>query len=258
MKKISLFITLFLIGFSALAQTDYVVTLKSDTLRGNIRILSYDQLDRAQVSIKGKKELYTALQILIVSIGNEFYKPVQIDNTVRLMKILRTGYLSLYGFKPENQNNYDGRYLVKLDGSSMEMPNIGFKKIMASYLEDCTELSEQVKKGDFGKAKLEEIVDRYNACVSKDKPAVAQPSISAEEALIKTNRMNAIQNLKSKINEQTFSTKEDALDILRDIESKVDRNENVSNYLLDGLQSSLKDQTTLAEDLSNLIALFKK
>jgi hypothetical protein len=48
------------------------------------------------------------------------------------------------------------------------------------------------------------------------------------------------------------------MDILRDLESKVDKNENISNYLIDGLQFTLKDQSTCAEDLAKLITLFKK
>lgn len=140
----------------------------------------------------------------------------------------------------------------------MEVPNLGFKKMMANYLEECSELSLKIKNGDLGKGSIEEIIDAYNACLSKDKTAPAQGVISSTESLNKTKQIEAIQTLKNKIKEQTFSSKEDALDILRDIETKVDRYENVSNYLLDGLQSALKDQATLSEDLEKLIVLFKK
>jgi hypothetical protein len=131
--------------------------------------------------------------------------------------------------------------------------------MMANYLEDCHELSVKLKQGDLGRGDIEKIVDEYNLCVVKEKPAVAQQeSISSPESLNKTKQKEAILNLKNKIKEQAFSAKEDALDILSDIESKVDRNENVSNYLLGGLQSALKDQGALSEDLEKLIALFKK
>lgn len=258
MKKITAFIVLFLIGLSAFAQSDYLVTTKSDTIKGALRILSYDQLDRVQITNNGKKEMYTAIQILILKKDEGFYKPVQIDQSIRLMKIIKSGYLSLYGFKFPNQSTFDGRYLVKLNGSSMEVPNLGFKKMMANYLEECSELSLKLKNGDLGKGNIEEIIDAYNACLSKEKTVAAQEPVSTTESLNKTQQIEAIQNLKNKIKEQTFSSKEDALDILRDIETKVDRNENVSNYLLDGLQSALKDQATLSEDLEKLIVLFKK
>lgn len=260
MKKINLSIVLILIEFAALAQTDYLITLKSDTIKGDLRIMSYDQLDRVQVSNNGKKEMFTALHILTLNKSNEFYKPVQIDKSIKLMKIMKTGYLSLYSFRLDNQTTYDGRYLVKLNGEVMEMPNLGFKKIMASFLEDCSELSEKLKKGDLRKGDTDEIIDEYNVCLSKEKSGftVVPQSVSTPQALAATNQKEAIQNLMNKIKELNFATKEDALDILRDIESKVNRNDTVSNYLIEGLQSTLKDQPTLSEDLNKLVVLLKK
>lgn len=262
MKKITLFFILFQAGLGAFAQSDYLVTLKSDTIKGELRILSYDQLDRVQISNNGKKEMYTALQVLILNKDNEFYKAVQIDNSIRLMKIIKRGYLSLYGFKHPNQSSFEGRYLVKLNGTSMEMPNLGFKKIMSTYLEDCYELSERVKNGDIGKGKIEEIVDQYNVCLSNAKPAdtpvAATVAVPGEDSLDKTQQIEAVQNLMNKIKETDFPSKEDALDILRDIESKVTKNESIANYLIDGLQSMLKDQPTLSEELEKVIGLLKK
>lgn len=251
MKKLNLVLILFLVGFGASAQTDYLVTLKSDTVKGDLRILSYDQLDRIQASNNGKKTMYTALDVVIVSIKNNFFKPVQMDNTIRLMKVLKSGYLSLYAFRLPNQSTYDGRYLVKLNGDAREMPNIGFKKVMAVYLEDCGSLSEKLKNGDIGKSNMEEIVDEYNTCLTKNKPA---PVV---ETVAQTQQTEAIKMLMNKIKEQDFSTRQDALDILADIESKVKRNERVSNYLIEGLQATLKDQSTIAAELEKFITLMK-
>ncbi len=260
MKKINLFVVLFLMGYTALAQSDYLVTTKSDTIKGELRILSYDRIDRVQVVVDNKKEMYTAIQILILKKGEGFFKPVQFDQSIRLMKIIKSGYLSLYGFKLPNMSTFDGRFLAKLDGSSMELPNLGFKKILASYVEDCNGLSVKIKNGDLTKSDIEEIVETYNECLSNQKPVVTvtQESASAPVSPDKTNQLESIRNLKNKIMEQTFSSKNDALDILRDIESKVGRNENVSNYMLDGLKSALKEQATLVEDIDKLVTLFKK
>jgi len=259
MRKSVLVVMLMLNGYCVLAQSDFVVTLKSDTVKGDVRILSYDQVDRVQIANKGKKELFSALDVLIVRIGGESYKSVKIDNSIRLMKILKSGYLSLYGFKLPNQSGYDGRYLVKLDGTSMEMPNLGFKKVMSGFLEECNGVSEKIKNGELGKSKIEEIIDLFNECVSQAKPVlvVAAEPLTTETS-DKTMLKEAIQTLMTKIQEQDFSTREDALDILRDIQSKVTKNENVSNYLIGGLQSALKDQSALSEDLDKVIALIKK
>jgi hypothetical protein len=250
-RIITLWFIFLMVGFSAVAQSDYLVTLKSDTLKGEARILSYDKLDRAQISINGKKEVYTALQILSLQMDSVFYKAIQIDNTVRLMKVLRSGYLSLYAFKLPNQSTYEGRYMVKMDGTSLEVPNISFKRLMANYLEDCKEVADKIKNGDFPKKDLEKIIDEYNVCVTQLKPDVeVPPAVIAQK--------EAIQHLSKKIKELKFDTKGDALDILRDMQTKVEKQEKVSNYLIEGLQTALKDQSSLSEELDKLIVLLKE
>lgn len=241
---------LILVGTFALAQTDYLVTSRADTLKGDIRLLSYDKVDRVQISINGKKEVYTALQVLLVNIDSVNYKPIQKENTIRLMQVLKSGYLSLYAFNFPNQYMFDGRYMVKLDGTAMEMPNISFKKIMARYLEDCDEVSQKIKKGELAKADINTIIDEYNICVAKLKPATTTSAASEE--------LMALQNLSAKVKELNFDAKEDALDILKDMQSKLEKKEKVSKYLIDGLEAALKDQPAIAEDLAKLTDLLKK
>ena len=250
MRKLSLSIILILVGFCSLAQSGFLITTKSDTIEGEIRIMSYDKIDRVQISNKGKKEVYTALQVLIVNIDSMNYKPIQKDNTIRLMKVLKSGYLSLYAFIYPNQFMYDGRYLVRLDGTTMEVPNLSFKKIMANYLEDCPEVSEKVKKGELGKSDINTIIDEYNICVEKLKP-VSTATATSEE-------LKALQSLSAKVNELDFDTKGDAIDILNDLQTKLQKKEKISKYLVGSLETALKDQPTLAEDLTKLTDLLKK
>ncbi len=258
MKKITLLSVLLLIGGIAFAQQDFLITNKADTLWGEVRIMSYDNIDRAQIVTKGKKEMFTALQVLSLMKDNEIYRPVKIDNTIRLMKIIKSGYLSLYAFKLPNQTSYEGRFFLKQDGTSLEMPNLGFKKILSAYLQDCSEVAEKIKSGGLGREKITEIIELYNACMLSHKPLIAKATVAVAEPIANAQHLEAVQNLLNKIKDQNFTSKEDALDILRDIELKVTRNEPVSNYLLDGLSNSLKDQSALAEDVAKLIALLKK
>ncbi len=250
MRKLNLSIVLVLVGYCALAQSDYLVTSKADTIKGDIKLMSYDKIDRVQISNNGKKEVYTALQVLLVNMDNVNYKPIQKENTIRLMQVLKSGYLSMYAFNFPNQYLFDGRYMVKLDGTAMEMPNISFKKIMANFLEDCSEVSERIKKGELGKSDINTIIDEYNICVAKLKPA--------SSAIATSEELKALQNLSAKVMELNFDTKEDALDILRDMQSKLEKKEKISNYLIGGLETALKDQPTLTEDLTRLTDLLKK
>ena len=250
MRTLILSIPLILVAFFASAQTDYLVTNKADTIKGNIKLLTYDKIDRVQILNNGKKEVYTALQLLLVNKDNVNYKPIQKDNTIRLMQVLKSGYLSLYGFNFPNQYMFDGRYLVKLDGSAMEMPNISFKKVMIKFLEECREVTEKIKNGELGKADIGTIIDEYNICGNQVKPS--SPAITISEDL------KLLQNLLSKVKELNFDTKEDALDILNDMQSKLEKKEKVSNYLIEGLGTALKDQTAIKDDLDQLTDLLKK
>ena len=57
---------------------------------------------------------------------------------------------------------------------------------------------------------------------------------------------------------EDFIAKKDAQDILKDIQSKVMKNESVPNYLIDGLKSSLANTPSLAKDVDVFITLLKK
>jgi hypothetical protein len=252
---------LFIVSSSAAItaqKNNYLVTMKSDTVYGEIRILSYDQLDRVQVSGTGKKEVFSALQILVLNLNGENYRPIQIEKNIRLMKQIKSGFLSLYGFRLQNQSLYEGRYLVKQDGTSMELPNIGFKKILSLYLESCTQVSDQIKNGMYTRGQIEEIVDAYNQCVLNNNPKITQPVTTSTLSNESQKQRDALQELSTLIKAQEFSSQKDAVEMLKDIQSKVERNEPVPNYLMEGLRSMLKDQPTLLQAFEGLASLLKK
>lgn len=256
MKKNVLLILCVSFGLLAKAQTDYLVTLKSDTLKGEFRILSYDNMDRVQQVTKGKKEVFTALQISQLKLNEEIYKPVQYDKSIRLMKVLKSGFLTLYAFRMPNQSSYEGRYLVKQDGSSMEVPNIGFKKILASYLDGCMEVSERVKSGEYSRGDIEEVIELYNLCLNKNKPVRIETLQTTTQE--KPTASSDVEILIQHVKQNEFATQKDVVDMLTDIKSKVDRNETVANYLLEGVRSLLKDQSALLEEFEKVATSLKK
>lgn len=249
-------IILSLFSYRAVAQTDYLITSKADTLSGEIRILSYDQLDRVQIQVGTKKEIFTALQVLSVNKDGQEYKPLQYERKIVLMKVMKQGYLSLYAFRLPNQTSYDGRLLTKLDGTSMEVPNLAFKKILGAYLEDCETVSTQIKNGDFSRRDLEKIIDDYNECLGNKRSA--SPVIETPTPVIVNDATQAIASLITKVEAEDFSSKKDALDLLHDIQTKVGKNETIPNYLSEGLKSYLSVVPALSEDLEKLLALLKK
>jgi hypothetical protein len=246
---------LILFSYNAIAQTDYLVTSRADTLVGEIRILSYDHMDRVQIQIDKKKEMFTALQVLSVNMDGQQYKPLQYDTKIVLMKVLKQGYLSLYAFRLPNQNGYDGRLLTKMDGTSIEVPNLGFKKILSNYLEDCESVSSLIKSGELTKKEVDKIIDDYNTCVDHKKSSAP---ISETPALVINEVTQSIEDLIKKAEAEEFSSKKDALDLLRDIKTKVGKNETIPNYLTEGLKSYLSNIPSLSNDLEKLLTLLKK
>lgn len=249
------FLLLIVLPVSVFAQTDYVITTKADTLRGEVRLLTYDKIDRLQITVGKKKEMLTALQVLTVYHEEKFYKPIQYDNRVLLMQQLKTGYLSLYAFRMVNQTTFDGRYLYRMDGKHLEVPNLAFKKMVANYLEGCPEVSDKVKAGELGKKDIEQIIDEYNTCMASAKPVLAVPT---EPEPVVTELTTAIQNLKQKVSEQDFSSKKDAVDLLTDLEKKAGRKEVIPNYLLEGLKSYLASVASVQPELETVLQLAKK
>ena len=247
-----LFVAFLLLSVATQAQNNFVVTSKLDTIFGKPRILSYDLIDRVQIEVNKKKESFTALQVLSVTIDSQVYKPVRYEKKIFLMKLLKSGYLSLYAFPIDSRINFDGRFLTKLDGTSMEVPNLSFKKFMGNYLNDCSTIVSKIKSGDLSKKDLYKIIDEYNICIidaNKDKMI---PSSEVNEKSV------AITNLIGRIEAEDFTSKKDALDLLKDIQNKVSNNEPVPNYLTDGLKSYLAGTPALTEDLNALLTLLQK
>jgi hypothetical protein len=255
----NLFITLlFSITLAARAQ-DYAVTQQGDTLRGKLRHYSYDNLDRLQVTSKDKKKTnFTALQVRLFVKDGVTYRPIKYENTIRFMKVIKSGYLSLLAYSATQQGLFDGRYLLKRDDSGVDLPNISFKRIIAKYLSDCPQVKDKVEKGDFHKSDIEKIVDEYNTCIEANTVQLMATTNATGTSSYKNEKIEAVKRLREKVEAENFLTKKDVIDLLNDMHNKLSRNEAVPNFLTDGLKSYLTDTPALSKEADELIALLKK
>ncbi len=259
MKKIFPLLPLFLFLTIACLSQDYVITAKGDTIKGKIKILSFDQLDRAVIT-NATKQTLTAMQIRSMNIDHETYRPLKHENSIRFMKVIKQGYLSLLAFRPTGQGMWDGRLLSKMDGSSLEVPNLSFKKMIGKFLADCPAIGEKLEKGELAKKDLEKIIDLYNSCMesqSNEKLATREEQPKPTERFENLEKVTAIKSLMEKVDKGDFLSKEDASDLLKDVLKKVEKGEKVPNYLTEGLKSYL-EKTPLKSDLENLLELLKK
>jgi hypothetical protein len=255
LRFITIVVFLITLQNSAFAQSDYAVSSRGDTLRGELKILTSDPVDHLQIIVGNKKTNYTALQIKSIFHSGIDYRTVKYENSYLFMKLKKSGYLSLLQFREPGQQVMNGQFLSKSDGSGIEVPNLSFKKALAKYLSDCKDVSARIEKGDFGKRDLENIIDLYNACIQTKTESLA---IKTQPIDIDSEKVLAVKNFTAKVEAESLVTKKDAVDVLKDIQSKVKKNEVIPNYLIEGLKSYLIDTPSLSKDLDSLIALLKK
>lgn len=254
MKKLILTAILGILFHVSFCQSDYVITVKGDTLYGTPKILSYDIVDRVQLIADKKKKTYTAIEVKEVYLKNEIYHSIRHNDRYVYMKLLKSGYLSLYGFRIEKQFAYDGRYLVKRDGGALEVPNLAFKKSMVEFMQDCQSVSDQIKSGELGRKKIDTLIDLYNNCIDENtrQKAMTNTTVAADEI-----SLPALEDLRAKIEKSDLSSKQDVLDLIKDIDGKVKSNQAIPNYLIEGLKGYLVN-TQYKEDLEKLIAALPK
>lgn len=245
----------FFAASSCWAQTDYAVTAKGDTLRGDVKILPSDLADQVQVRVNKKKKVYLCTEVITVVQDGIVYKTVKFDNRFRYMTLLKNGFLSLYGFRMPQQTSYDGRYLQMRDGRGLELPNLTFKRSLSKFLDDCPAVGERVKSGDLGRNDIDKIIDEYNTCL-QFKTTKRNVDVPASTAILSNTQ--EVDDFIKKVEESAdFANKKDALDLLKDLSGKVYRDEILPNYLLKELRANLKDQPTFAEELEKILAKAK-
>jgi len=168
------------------------------------------------------------------------------------MQLIKPGYLSLYRFQPQNSNIYSANFLRKADGSGIELPNIGFRKQMTEFLADCPDISARIESGELKRSDIDTIIDGYNACIAQRTQNVRkeiQTYVETKSALTLWQELHtAIEN------EGEFENRETALEIVADIQNRVNRGEKVPNFIIQGLKDAVGNRSALAEPLNRALA----
>ncbi len=251
---IKLLVGISLLGSWSVQAQDYVVTPKNDTIQGKADILTYDIYDRVEVKEGKKKVHFTAMQVKALVIKNEIYHTVRIEKGYRFLKLTSPGYVSRY-LAQSTSGAYDIEYLVRRDGSAIQVPNFSFKKVMGNFLSDCSTIQKKIEKDELNRKKLDQLLREYNLCIENQTQTavLTTPIVSAEDPLL-----IAIISLRSKLEMNPgFPSKKDALDLLGDLSGKVRNKQPVPNYLSEGLKDYLKDIPAYQADLDNIISLLK-
>jgi hypothetical protein len=239
-----------MISLPVAGQEDFVVTQKGDTLKGRV---SFQQMGKIeQILIKGeKRQTLTAIQARMASLKGKVYRPVQFSATVQMMEVMMDGYLSLMAFRPPNLMSYDGRLLLMRDGRMAEVPNIGFKKFVSSFLSDYQELSSQIKDGDLDRNDLEKIVSEYNVFIDKQTMAGRQRSSVSQK---QKSKLEILDDLQAEVEQSNIASKKDVLDMLTEIREKIKGNKSIPPYLSNSLKEHLKSNPQLVNKLEGIFS----
>lgn len=228
------------IPLASAGQSNYAVTVRGDTLRGDMQVMTYDLQDRLVVVQNKKKKNYTALEVQTLYIDSVLYKVQRLENGYRYMQVLKSGFLSLYGFRMKSQFTYDGRMLIKKDGSRLEVPNLGFKKQMSEFLADCDAVAEKIRSAELTRKDLDQIIDLYNTCAETKKPVQTITAAAfATPGNAQSPQLQALEALAASLQGTALPNQKDVDDLLADLAAKLRAGQTIPNYQIGALKEFL-------------------
>lgn len=267
MRKLIGIICLTWLFTQGLMAQDVLVKINGDSLRGKIDFAK-DRLGLEYVIIRDgrKKENVKLVQTrLIQTESGDIIRPVEFNGKYKFGKQIHLGYLSYYKVTGEDVSElFTEDLLTKMDGSNLVVGGrIGFKGRVSKFLEDCYEVSYAVRQKKYDRNSLLELTKAYNGCVNKNglmsADAIEQ---KAEQLRIeKAAETKISKTLEQKLAD--FSTlleysdkvanKPDVTAMFNDLAGKLRRNENLPNYLKNGLNEAIKADPELVKLLANIL-----
>ena len=243
--RISILVLLLFTCLRSNAQ-DYVITTKGDSVAGVIKPLMFGVDKKVQVITPDKKKTtYPIFQVRSYRYRDEIYQPVKGPEGYTFMKLVKPGYLSLFYYQLPNQVSFDGTYLLRRDGKGIDVPNLGFKKVMKNFLKDCPTVVDKIESGELAKRDHNLLIDTYNQCI--DDNTNARDKVVAQHQTAQKS-IGAWDVLEEKVKSQDeFEGKTNALEMIADIKNRIQKSEKVPNFIIEGLKSSLPQDTFKAE-----------
>ncbi|MBL7851443.1 MAG: hypothetical protein JNN04_11115 [Cyclobacteriaceae bacterium] len=228
---------------------DYLVTTRKDTLRGKLSISGYNTSDRLVLTVDKKKTEYQAYTVLVARIDTNTFIPVRVPDAFRFMRLHKSGMVNLCYARQAPGTPFNIPYLVKVSGESLEVNALRFKKTVSRFLAECANVRQKIEEDSLGRNDLEKIVDAYNQCL------VQQTTV----AFTSTDdpKLAALTAFNNKLGSDS-TVPQEALDILRDLYTKIKEGKPAPNYLTEGLREALKAHPAYQEDLQTLLDKLKK
>lgn len=178
-KTVGLLSLLLLCSVSVFAQSDliegYVITLKDDTLRGNIKLNPKKELEIFEkvtlIISETEKKTFKPNKIKSYHIDKAHFVSRQLDDEMAFFKVLSSGKLILleyqyYWEKPSKEVIVKSEYYVEKRGEIKAIKikqGSKYKKQLAEIMADNEELIKSFDDKDFDPVDMVEIFNQYNA-----------------------------------------------------------------------------------------------
>lgn len=230
---------------------DYAITLKSDTIYGKVSISSYEGSGQ-QISIKtGKRKTQLkAHEVRSLSTKKGVFHTLKIRNQYQFARLEKEGYLSYYKFSGNSTSaslSFDTPLLVKKTSEQKEIPNIGFRKQVSTFLSDCESVSMKIKNGVYKKNDLTQIIDDYNQYIDDNTSDINKKQEVISQNFTKSELINHIKEAVN--NSSSLNNKVEIKEMLNDVQAKLQAGEEIPNYLIGALKEKLSSEPEMMENL---------
>lgn len=254
MARILLFIIILTISLPTFSQTDQVITLQGDTLSGKASISTTNNIQNITLKMGKDKMRFKVYEIKSLIKEEEIYNTIKINGTYQLGLLKKEGYLSLYKFMDSEETSsreFSSSVLLKLDGTQLIVPNLGFKKRLEKYLGDCDVVKIGFSEDAYKKSDLEKMVDDYNGCIEKN-----TARLNDERTTIINNpeKVLKIEALINDIKEDgSLPGIDSVLEMLSDLSSKLKEDAKIPSYLKSALHSSFINNPEFTNQLNSIL-----
>lgn len=234
-------------------QESVLITTRLDTLTGKVLINFGDQYnnDVASIKIDKKKKKFQAYEVRSIALEDStILHPIKMDGRYQFVKLIQDGsFLKLYGYnEPAGINGGFGlQVLVKATGSNHKIGNIGFKKRIIDFLTECTDVTAKIENGDYSKKDISKIINGYNSCINS-KSNASKKEVMAE---LEASKIDGL--ITTVTNSPKIADKEELLDMLKDVKSKMASQKDIPSYLQSAIIGKFENDKELIKQFKSII-----
>ncbi len=219
------------ISVSVFAQQDILITLEGDTLEGKVSFFRKSYYDQVELKNEEGKEVYKSYQITSARKDDISYFPIVYNNRRVIGKLISKGALSHYMVMSEDVNGFGTEILVKEDDTHLVVSNIGFRKRLLEFINDCQVLIDKLESKEMSASDLSNVISIYNNSCANGEGS--------------TPILEDIPEIEESSDLQEFAQ------LIIDIQKKIDAGEKVPSYLIEALKEV--EPSSIQEDIKKLI-----